>query len=299
MGRKITLLWLLCASSWLAAEEREIATGERYEFKDRGMSLVPPQGFWIQTKQSGFLNFSEPPPKRSKDNISYRRNFQVYWNDGFRYIDDTSAQEFKELLPSKFQKFGGVKDYATSDPEVVDLGAKKKGILFYNTYMIGDAEMIHIVLIRSSKSAHYVITFTDLRSNFEKNSNNEAYASLWWDCFTSVELDSKAPIRYQKLVIAGVALAVLLLFSFIFILFRNRFASKHYDDFADESVDKQSLVELVDNADYGKDTDSEMGEDDEQPDSEMGSDEDAPPDSEMDSGVDDIDFDDDDDNKRS
>ena len=288
MGKKTALLWLLYASSsGLFAEENggnehEIATGERYEFHDRGLSIVPPQGFWIQDKKSSFLSFSEPPAKRSADKISYRRNIQVYWNDGFRHIDTTSAEEFKEILPSKFQKFGGISNYATSEPEIVDLGADKKGILFYNTYMIGKAEMIHVVLIKSSKTAYYVITFTDLRSNFEKNSNNETYSSLWWDCFTSIELDSKAPVRYQTVAIAGIALAVLLLCGFVFFLFRGRFASKHYDEFADESVDKQMLVEMVDTNEYKSDDSSTGSLDNSDADDE---------------GVDDddIDFDDDDD----
>ena len=282
MGKKIALLWLLCIPSWLLAEEPEVATGERYEFKERGLSIVPPQGFWIQNRQSGFLNFSEPPIKRSAAKISYRRNIQVYWNDGFRHIDETSAEEFKTILPSKFQKFGGINDYATSNPEIVDLGGNKKGILFYNTYLIGNAEMIHVVLIMSSKTAYYVVTFTDLKSNFEKNSNNEEYSSLWWDCFTSIELDSAAPVRYQTAATAGIALAVLLLCGFIFFLLRGRFASKHYDDFADESVDKQMMVEMVDTDDYSKSGDSGMDSLNESID-----------DSDDDSDIDDVDFDDD------
>lgn len=299
MGKKTTLLWLFYAfSSGLFAEEKgveehEIATGERYEFNDRGLSIVPPQGFWIQDKKSSFLSFSEPPAERSADKISYRRNIQVYWNDGFRHIDTTSAAEFKEILPSKFQKFGGISNYATSEPEIVDLGANKKGILFYNTYMIGKAEMIHVVLIKSSKTAYYVITFTDLRSNFEKNANNEKYSSLWWDCFTSIELDSKAPVRYQTAAVAGVALAVLLLCCFVFFLFRGRFASKHYDEFADESVDKQMLVEMVDTNEYKSD-DSSMDSLD-----GSGADDESVNDEDEDVDDDDIDFDDDDDSDNS
>ena len=252
ISKKFSLLFLLSLFCQHAYGE-QIATGnERYEYPEKGLTIIPPAGFLVHENNSGFfLNFSEPPVAQKQKKFTYRRNIQVYWNNDYRYIDETSAAEFKEIIPQKFEKYGGITNYQMSPPSIVDLG-KRKGILFYNTYNIDAAEMMHVMMIISSKTSHYVVTYTDLKENYDKNENNEEYNSVWWNCFTSIGLDSESPIRYQNVIYGSIGLGILLLIGMFIFMFRSSISSKSYHSFADESVDQQEMVEMVDD-----DSDSE------------------------------------------
>ena len=218
----------------------DLSEGERFEYPDKGFSIVPPVGFEVHENAGGvFLNFREPPRK----GLSYQRNIQVFWNNGFRYIDEATASEISEEIGAKFTKYNPhVQDYRLSKYQLIDVG-EHKGILFYNNYRIDTSEIQHIVLLVSSANDHYLITFTDLLKNYDANQENETYNDLWWNCFSSIGLSGKPPHRYQNYIIAGGAIGVFLLFCAPIYLFRRRRSANYYDSFADDSLGQEGTFD--------------------------------------------------------
>ena len=218
----------------------DLAEGERFEYPDKGFSIVPPVGFEVHENAGGvFLNFREPPRK----GLLYQRNIQVFWNNDFRYIDEATANEIAEEIGAKFTKYNPhVQDYRLSKHQIVDVG-EHKGIMFYNNYRIDTSEIQHIVLLVSSAKDHYLITFTDLLKNYDANQEDESYNDLWWNCFSSIGLSGKPPHRYQNYIIAGGAVGVLLFLCLISYLFRRRRSASYYDSFADDSLGQEETFD--------------------------------------------------------
>lgn len=224
----------------------DIATGERFEYPDRDFSIVPPLGFEVHDSAGGiFLNFRE----KHRKGLQYQRNIQVFWNSEYHYIDEAAAEKLAAKIGAKFSKFNPhIKDYRVSRYTIADLG-EREGILFYNNYRIDDAEMMHIVMLVSSNKEHYLITYTDLLNNYQKNEGKDAYTDVWWNCFTSIELPGSPPDRYRYYIMGGGSLAIFLFVCAFFYLFRRVRMSKYYDDFAYESISQQEMVEVVDDSD--------------------------------------------------
>lgn len=240
------------AGQVFATEGLNIAEGERFEYPERNFSIVPPAGFEVQDNAGGiFLNIRE----QHRRGLKYRRNIQVFWSKGYRYIDDAAAKKLAEDIGPKFSKYSpSIKNYQVSRHSIVDIG-ERKAILFYNSYNIDKTEMAHVVMLISGSKEHYLVTFTDLLKNYEKNENNTTYSNLWWDCFTSITVAGKPPYRYRYYVLGGGILAAFLFIGLPFLLFRKRSSGRYYDSFVHESSDNHSVAEL-DN-DYDDDDDDD------------------------------------------
>ena len=234
------------AGQIFATEGLNIAEGERFEYPEHNLSIVPPTGFEVQDNAGGiFLNMRE----QHRRGLTYRRNIQVFWSKGYRYIDDAAAKKLAKDIGPKFSKYSpSIKNYQVSRHSIVDIG-ERKALLFYNSYTIDKTEIAHIVMLISGSKEHYLVTFTDLLKNYEKNENNDHYSNLWWDCFTSITIEGKPPYRYRYYVLGGGILASFLLIGLPFLLFRKRSSGRYYDSFVHESTDQQEMVEVVDDDD--------------------------------------------------
>ena len=233
-------LYLLLIISYRATAVDLAEEDERFEYPDKGFSIVPPAGFEVHENAGGvFLNFREPPRK----GLVYQRNIQVFWNNEFRYIDEATAQEISEEIAAKFTKYNPhVQDYRSSEYQIIDVG-EHKGILFYNQYRIDASEIQHIILLVSSNKDHYLVTFTDLLKNYDANKENDSYNDLWWNCFSSIGLSGKPPHRYQNYIIAGGAIGIFLLFCAPIYLFRRRRSASYYNSFADDSLGQEETFD--------------------------------------------------------
>ncbi len=251
------LVLALFAELVFAAEGLNIAEGERFEYPERNFSVVPPTGFEVQDSAGGiFLNMRE----QHRRGLAYRRNIQVFWSKGYRYIDDAAAKELAGDIGPKFSKYSPtIKNYQVSRHAIVDIG-ERKAILFYNSYTIDKTEMAHIVMLISGDKEHYLVTFTDLLKNYEKNESDDTYNNLWWDCFTSITVAGSPPYRYRHYVLGGGVLAIFLLLVLPILLFRKYSSGRYYDSFAHESTGQQEAGEAGD--DYGDDYDGDDSDDD-------------------------------------
>ena len=237
----LVLALVFFAGQVFAEENLNIAEGERFEYPERNFSIVPPTGFEVQDNAGGiFLNMRE----QHRRGLKYRRNIQVFWSKGFRYIDDAAAQKLAADIGPKFSKYSpSIKNYQVSRHSIVDIG-ERKAILFYNSYSIDKTEMAHIVMLISGSKEHYLVTFTDLLKNYEKNEGDEAYGNLWWDCFTSVSVAGKPPYRYRYYVLGGGVLAAFLLLGLPFLFFRKRSSGRMYDSYVHGAAsDPHDMVE--------------------------------------------------------
>lgn len=237
------VLWFFFSFS--TASGVDVATGERFEYPDREFAIVPPPGFEVHENIGGiFLNFRE----KHRRGLRYQRNIQVFWNNGYHYIDEAAAEKLAADIGVKFSKFNShIKDYRVSRYTIVDIG-ERKGILFYNNYAIDKSEMMHIVMLVSSSKEHYLVTYTDLLKNYRKHEGDEAYTDVWWNCFTSIELPGSPPDRYRYYIVGGGALAIILFLFTPFYLFRRTRSAKYYDSFAYESISQQDMVEVIDDS---------------------------------------------------
>ncbi len=231
------------AGQVVIAENLNLAEGERFEYPERNFSIVPPTGFEVQDNAGGiFLNMREPH-RRGR---TYRRNIQVFWNKGFHYIDDAAARGLAAEIAPKFSKYSpSIENYQVSRHSIVDIGGRE-AILFYNSYSINKVDMMHIVMLISGSREYYIVTFTDLLKNYEKNENNDDYGNLWWNCFTSIVVDGSPPYRYRYYVWGGGALAAFLFIGLPFLMFRKRSSGRYYDSFVYDSDHQQEMTEVVD-----------------------------------------------------
>ena len=254
----ILLAWVFFAGQGLASEGMNIAEGERFEYPERKFSIVPPVGFEVQDNAGGiFLNMREP----HRRGMTYRRNMQVFWSKGFHYIDDAAAQRLAAEIGPKFSKYSpSIKNYQVSKHSIINIG-ERNAILFYNSYTIDKMDMIHIVMLISGSKEHYLVTYTDLLKNYEKNESNDTYGNLWWDCFTSIDIAGKPPYRYRYYVWGGGALAAFIFIVLPFLLFRRRSSGRFYDSFVHDTDDHhQEMAETGDD----EDDDDVMIEDDDE-----------------------------------
>ena len=221
-----------------------VADGERFEYPERKFSIVPPVGFEVQDNAGGiFLNMREP----HRRGLTYRRNMQVFWSKGFHYIDNAAAQKLAEEIGPKFSKYSpSIKNYQVSKHSIIDIGGRN-AILFYNSYTIDKMNMMHIVMLISGSKEHYLVTFTDMLKNYEKNESNDSYNNVWWECFTSIDIAGKPPYRYRYYVWGGGALAAFLLIGLPFLLLRRRSSGRFYDSFVhEEADDPHEMAEVSD-----------------------------------------------------
>ena len=256
-GTGILGLVVFFAGQVFAAKGLNIAEGERFEYPERNFSIVPPTGFEVQDNAGGiFLNMREP----HRRGLIYRRNIQVFWSKGFHYIDDAAAQKLAEEIGPKFSKYSpSIKNYQVSKHSIIDIGERRNAILFYNSYTIDKMDMMHIVMLISGSKEHYLLTFTDMLKNYEKNENNDNYGNVWWNCFTSIAVAGKPPYRYRYYVLGGGALAAFLLIGVPFMLLRKRSSGLYYDSFVHAVDHQEEMAEVIDEE---NDDDDDDGDDD-------------------------------------
>lgn len=208
----LALLVMLFGVTALAAKAPEVkpsapvSNGNRVEIKGKGFSIVPPKGWEIHTDAPGVSLLFQVP---NSEGLKYQRNITVRYGQGEKTIDDYTADEYQELiLQNRSKIYGNMKNYRMRNRAEVELANGTPGILFYAEFEFEDLPMMEMHLLASSKTGHFLMTYTDLAEYFNPDSNTpylqEAYNSL-----ISAKIQNPAGSRFGFIAKWGIAFAIL------------------------------------------------------------------------------------------
>lgn len=192
--------------------ERFIAGGQRVQVSDKGISIVPPQGWEVHSNVSGSTLLMQVP---KQPGMLYQRTIQVMAFGEPMPMDQMTENEFANKIVSNFGSQGSMaSNYEIRNRQAIQMDDGTKGILFYASFNMGDVPMMQMHVLLSSRERHYVMTYTDLAEHFDSDKNSgfldAAYASL-----ISTRLMSTPPARFESTVtiFVGVGLLIVLLAS--------------------------------------------------------------------------------------
>lgn len=203
-----------------------LSEGARLELKGGDFSIEPPKGWEVYTQQPGLTLFTQPP---HDEKFKYQRSIQVAAFDGPRYMDDLTGKEFEEQIPLKFAASSPmISDYKVRSHMPVEMADSRHGLLFYTELKMQDVPLMQAHILVSSDKNHYLLTFTDVASHFEDESESQ-FLTEAWAAMTSVQLKGRTPVPYQSTAMLGGGVAgVLALCSLIWFV-RNYRAKKAYE----------------------------------------------------------------------
>ena len=211
-----------------------ISSGERVSVRDGDFSVTPPKG-WEVYEHLGDLTLLMQIPHQ--DGVKYQRTIQVASFSGPRFIDETTAKEYEEVITRKFAATSaGIEGYRIRNHLVIDMADGRQGLLFYSEFTLDNVALMQANILVSSADRHYLMTYTDVAEHFESEAANQ-FLTEAWDSMISVQLGAPTPGRFTA-IIYGAAAAVATVFAAVgLILFRRYRAARQYRDYADGDSD--------------------------------------------------------------
>ncbi len=221
----------------------------RISMESKGFSIVPPKGWQIEKETPGVSLLMRSPRESFP---GYFPTLQVTVNDEAKFIDELTVPDFKAKMSTKITNGNSsIKDYRFLDHSFIELGDGRAALLFYAEFDLADSTFMQALLLTSSETHHYILTFTDSSKNFD-NQTKETFFNNAWTSMISLKLDSPAPTRTQFFWKYTVPLAaVLVLFFLLRLAYRIRSGKKYgkmlleMDVFSDDlSEDLKSVTPM-------------------------------------------------------
>lgn len=230
--------------------EKIVSDGSRFVVSEQEMAITPPAGWEVLTRSSGLSLIMQEPrveaPSYTKP--KYQRNITVATVQRPSPIDEQRAASLKEELTKTFGKPGMSSNFQIVEHKFFDYRGKKDGLVVYSSMQLGEFQMMQMHVLISGEARQYVMTYTDLASEFA--ANNAAYEKAW-NSMVSIDVVGKAPVRYMEYVPYGIAGGVaFLLFTAIGFL-RRRSASRGYAHDANEIYSDDGVVASGNNSNAG------------------------------------------------
>jgi hypothetical protein len=242
----ILILLACCVTVAASARQREISDGSPIAVAEKGFTMTPPAGWFVQLDFPGTSLLMLAPEAESQ---KFQRSIQVMSFNGPVYIDDLGAREFKDVIEKNFANASTqIRDYTVRDPLPVDLESGVSGFLFYSDFKLSGEDVMQMHVLVSSSTRHFVITFTDLKQYFSSSTVDADHLNQAWKTVGSVILESKGPSRLGLPIwIFGSVITLLMGIAF-FIKLRNSKVTKTYtayadDNFVREEDDEHQLIQ--------------------------------------------------------
>lgn len=177
-----------------------VSDGTPYTDHEIGLTITPPAGWEIQKKSLGMSLIMEEPKqdttKLKAGETIYQRNITVLTLRGGMPIDEKEASVLKEKLAKDFGGAPGVQDFRVLDEhKFFDFKGKNDGLIIYTTFNSQGTPMAQMHVAVSGAEKGFLMTYTDVASQFEKN---EAAFSAAWKTMASAEVMGEAPVRYAE-----------------------------------------------------------------------------------------------------
>ncbi len=178
--------------------------GWKIDRKALGMALVMKE---VLPAQTGPIDYSKP---------TFARNITLMTLPEARPMDATSIGEIKADITKMFARQGGLTNFMFTDVRAFDYKGKNDGLVLFSQLTVNDFPMMQMQIVISGEKKSYLLTYSDLASNFASPASYEAA----WKSMTSITVEGVAPVRFEKEVTIGVsalAIALAVFAPFIFL----------------------------------------------------------------------------------
>lgn len=235
---KILLLGslVLSATVSLADLKESIADGSRLSLADKGFSITPIAGWKIIEGDANISLILESTVKHN----DYLANIQINTFNDPVYMDQFSAEHFGEWFTKRLNEKIVLNDLTPHESQTTKLANGASALLFFYDFTANGKAMMQVNLVASSGTHHYILTYNDLKANFEINESTGGYAAAW-TIMSSIETDTMVGKRYDMAVEGGLILAgLMMIFGFFFGIrnWRRRTLLKEFDNQDDFPVYK-------------------------------------------------------------
>ncbi len=210
----------------------EISQGEKISIEGKGFTIQPPVGWMIQRDHPRLSLMLMAPVSGNQ----YPPNISVLRFPGPMLISQDTAEKFADKIIKGFTSASStLQGYSLRSSEAIKLADGRDALLFYTEYQDGDRKMMQAHVLASSKTNHYVLTYTDVAENFvsgSEGSTSQVFSNAW-NSMASLELDSGNPEPAETVTIALAAVAAIIVAWFAVAFIRNRRAAAQYRQFSD------------------------------------------------------------------
>ena len=211
-----------------------ISNGERVSVRDGDFSVTPPKG-WEVYEHLGDLTLLMQMPHQ--DGVKYQRTIQVASFSNPRFIDETTAKEYEEVITRKFAATSAaIEGYRIRNHLVIDMADGRQGLLFYSEFTLDNVALMQAHILVSSAGRHYLMTYTDVAEHFESEAANQ-YLTEAWDSMISVQLGAPTPGRFTEIIYGAAAAVATVFLTLGIVWFRRYRAARQYRDYADGDSD--------------------------------------------------------------
>ncbi len=205
------------------------AGGKRVSVRDGDFSMQPPTGWEVYVNLPSLSLLMQVPHKAGE---KYQRTIQVASFSDSRYIDEVTAKEFEDVIVRKFSvASSSIEDYRIRNHMTIEMADGRQGLLFYTEFKIDDVPLMQAHILVSSATRHYLMTFSDVADHFESDAASQ-FLTEAWDAMISVQLQTKAPTRFESAVYFGGGTALVVLFGLLIVGLRKWRSGREYRDFA-------------------------------------------------------------------
>jgi hypothetical protein len=227
---------ITCVSSFVSAQEGsyappiEIPADSLHMVSD--LEIAVPSNWEIRKKSEN--SFFALDRKIVND---YQKNVTVKTFAGKRYIDEITAELFKNMVKKKYtQALKSISNYETAETEYISLENGNEAILMYSTFSIDGVDLMHMHVIVSSDKNHYLVTYTDAHSSLAEE--DSASFQLAWNTISRVSVPyTPGSNRYEKTLYSVGAAGSILLTILIILFIRKRLMGKDVDHFNEDEHD--------------------------------------------------------------
>jgi hypothetical protein len=175
-----------------------ISNGSVISFDNNNASIVPIPGWQVMPKGHGMSLVMKEMRPESKGAIDYSkpsfsRNITVMTLNAASPIDTNRAETFATEYSELAQKSGMMSDFAITSQKFFNYKSENDGIVYFAQHIANNFPMQQMIILVSSESKQYVLTYTDLAANF---ANQDSYDAAW-KAMTSILVSGVAPKRYH------------------------------------------------------------------------------------------------------
>jgi len=216
------------------AQSDEISDGSTLDLGG-GLSITPIKGWKIERKSLGMTLLMREVPDSPQGEIDYskptfNRNISVMTLPEATPIDSNSIEELKIKISKMIARDPSLTNFSFTEAKFFDYKNKNDGVVLFSQLTANNFPMMQMQIVVSGEKKSYLLTYSDLASNFANPSTFESA----WKTMTSVTVQGTAPKRYEKeILVAGSVSGVAMILILPFFLARWR-SSRKIRKLADE-----------------------------------------------------------------
>ncbi len=220
------------------SSDKKISDGSPITIDKLGVTIAPPVGWEVLENSMGMTLVMQEPAveekveakdapkaKAGEEKLLFQRNITVVAMHESAPIDENEATKVKEKITEQFGKQAGIENFQVLEHKFFDYKNKNDGMVIYTAFTMNSIPMTQMHVLVSGQNNRFLLTYTDLSSEFE--ANQEAYQKAW-TTMSTIQVIGDAPVRYADLkVYGGIAAGFAFLVGFLMFYRRRRAMTKY------------------------------------------------------------------------